>query len=641
MPPARRPRRPAPAAVATATALLAGVLAAAPPASADEPRISDIQGTTRTSPYVGETVDGVPGVVTAMNRFGSARGFWFQDPEGDGDPRTSEGMFVFTGSTTPDVREGDEVRVSGTVQEFLPGDGHQTITQLTGARWEVASRDNPLPEAVLLDPDTVPEAYAPDGDLAEAELRPDDYALDFWAAHEHMRLRVDDARVVGPTDAFNGLWVTTKPEQNPSPRGGTVYGSYDDPNAGRVKVESLIPFAEVPFPLVNVGDELRGATEGPLYYSQFGGYVIRATALGEPVDNGLERVPQRPHEDWELSVATYNVENLSPRDDQEKFDQLAEGVVDHLSSPDILSLEEIQDNSGPTNDGVVDADQTLDQLVAAIKDAGGPTYHWREIPPEDGQDGGQPGGNIRNAYLFNPERVEFVDIPGGDATTPVEVAPGEGGTVQLSASPARVSPGDPAWTASRKPLVGQFRFEGRDVFVVTNHFNSKRGDDPLYGVRQPQERGSEEQRNRQAELVREFVDEVQAVDADANIMVVGDLNDFPFSPTLDILTADGALHNPMLDLPAGERYNYVFDGNSQALDHILVSGALRERADLAVTHVNAEFHDQISDHDPLLLRVRPRSGSPRVDRVEDMDYYGQGPHGWDNRPSRPSSPGQP
>ena len=58
---------------------------------------------------------------------------------------------------------------------------------------------------------------------------------------------------------------------------------------------------------------------------------------------------------------------------------------------------------------MVAADQTLTKLTDAIVAAGGPHYDWREIDPVDDQDGGQPGGNIRVVFLFNPARVAFVD----------------------------------------------------------------------------------------------------------------------------------------------------------------------------------------------------------------------------------------
>jgi len=574
-------------------------------------RVHDVQGTTRTSPHVGREVSGLPGVVTAVNRFGGAQGFWFQDPEGDGDPRTSEALYVFTGSTTPDVSVGDEVLAAGRVSEYRPAAGQQTITQLDQGRWTVLSTGNALPEPVLLDADALPEAYAPDhgGDVSDLALEPDAYALDFWAAHEHMTVRVVDAPVVGATDAYHALWVTTKPDQNPTVNGGTAYGSYDEPNSGRVKVESLLDRAEHPFPAADVGDTLAGVTEGPVYYSQFGGYLIRATTLGEHVPGGLERTGLRDAERYEVSVATYNVENLGGQDDQAKFDALASGIVEYLNTPDIIGLEEIQDDSGPTDDGTVDAGLTLDRLVAAVAAQGGPAYEWRQISPEDKQDGGQPGGNIRNAFLFDPARVTFVDREGGDATTAVEVVEGGRGA-ELSVSPGRISPRDPAWESSRKPLVGHFRALNRDLYVVTNHFNSKGGDESLHGVTQPPRRSSEVQRNAQAELVGAFADDLLAVDPQANLVVMGDLNDFQFSRTLEILTADGRLHNPMDDLPARERYNYVFDGNSQALDHILVNQALAGRVDYRVARINSEYHDQVSDHDPQVLWLDTRRSTP-------------------------------
>ena len=87
-------------------------------------------------------------------------------------------------------------------------------------------------------------------------------------------------------------------------------------------------------------------------------------------------------------------------------------------------------------------------------------------------------------------------------------------------------------------------------------------------------------------------------------MVGGDLNDFEFSETLDILE-DGGLFNLMETLPVWERYSYVFEGNSQTLDQILVSKALKSDAEYDSVHVNAEFFDQASDHDPQVARLRP------------------------------------
>ena len=87
-------------------------------------------------------------------------------------------------------------------------------------------------------------------------------------------------------------------------------------------------------------------------------------------------------------------------------------------------------------------------------------------------------------------------------------------------------------------------------------------------------------------------------------MVLGDINDFEFSPTVAKLTEGGALVALMTTLPANERYSYVFQGNSQTLDQILVGGRMKS-IDYDVVHINAEFSDQASDHDPQVVRIKP------------------------------------
>ncbi|GGO81361.1 endonuclease/exonuclease/phosphatase family protein [Wenjunlia tyrosinilytica] len=604
-------RRPATVAALAAAALAAGLLASPSSAAAADVRIHDIQGSTRVSPLAGKQVTGVSGTVTAVRAFGSARGFWMQDTAPDADPATSEGIFVFTGSTTPAVAVGDDVVVAGTVSEFYPGGasaGGQSLTELSKATWTVRSGGNTLPEAFTLDPRSVPDRYIPQaggGSIEPLPLRPRSYAMDLYESLEGMRVQVCDSRVVGPTTSFHEVWVTSKPRENRTERGGTLYSSYDDQNTGRLKVVSLIPFAERPFPEANVGDVLEGTTAGPLDYDQFGGYVLEATALGERRDNGLEPERTRAQKRGELSVGTYNVENLSPKDSQEKFDRLAKAVVGNLASPDIVTLEEIQDDNGPTNDSVVSAEETLKKFTDAVKAAGGPAYEWRQINPVDDQDGGQPGGNIRVAFLFNPERVSFTDRPGGDSTTAVQVVDNDG-EAALSASPGRIDPANSAWNSSRKPLVGEFSFRGRTVFVIANHFNSKGGDQSLDSRFQPPVRSSETQRVQQAIAVNAFVGKLLDIDPRANVVAAGDFNDYSFSPALRTLTGDDTLVDLVDELPRRERYSYVFNGNSQTLDHILTSPGIRNY-DYDVVHINAEFADQASDHDPQVVRIHPRS----------------------------------
>ncbi|MFH8856966.1 endonuclease/exonuclease/phosphatase family protein [Streptomyces rochei] len=599
------------AALTVAAVCSASTIVLTSPAQADSVRVHDIQGSTRLSPYAGRQVTDVAGIVTGVRGYGSSRGFWIQDPRPDADPATSEGVFVFTGSTPKGVAVGDAVTVSGTVSEYVPGgtsSGNQSLTEITRPTFTVVSSGNEVPAATTISARSVPRAYAPEGD-AEADgsvnglpLRPSEYALDFYESLEGMNVRVADARVVGASDPYTELWVTVKPWENANRRGGTVYGSYDSQNTGRLQIQSLGKPAD--FPDANVGDTLAGTTAGPLDYNQYGGYTMVASEIGTLESGGLERESTRRQSDRELAVATYNVENLDPSDDT--FAAHAEAIVRNLASPDIVSLEEIQDDNGTTDDGTVTAGATVGKLIDAIVAAGGPRYDWRGIDPVDGQDGGQPGGNIRQAFLFNPERVSFTDRGAGDATTATQVTKVRG-KAALTHSPGRVAPADAAWEDSRKPLAGEFVFRGRTVVVIANHFNSKGGDQGLTAQYQPPSRSSETQRHAQARVLNTFVKDILATQKNADVVALGDINDFEFSTTTRILEDDDALWSAVKSLPRSERYSYVYQGNSQVLDQILVSPSIRWGGRLSYdsVHVNAEFHDQISDHDPQVLRFRP------------------------------------
>nr|WP_327732166.1 MULTISPECIES: lamin tail domain-containing protein [unclassified Streptomyces] len=567
-------------------------------------RVHDIQGTTRLSPLTGQTVTRVPGIVTGVRKSGS-KGYWIQDPQADSDPRTGEGVFVYTGSAEPAVAVGDSVLVSGKVTEYYPSTTSQSVTEITGPTATVLSAGNALPAAVTLDASTVPDAYVPTaggGSIDALPLEPAVYALDFYEALEGSRVQASDARVVGATTEYDEVWVTVKPQESPTVRGGSLYSSYDMPGTGRMKVMSLD--TTTAFPRANVGDELSGTTSGPLDYASFGGYNLQATQLGTLVDNGQKAERTRRQKGDELAVATYNVENLDALDAQEKFDRLAEGVADGLSSPDIVALEEIQDDNGATNDGTVTSEATLTRFTDAIRAAGGPRYQWRYLAPENNKDGGEPGGNIRQVFLFNPKRVSFTDRTGADAATPTtatSVVKTRKG-VRLSYSPGRINPTSDAWGSSRKPLVGEFVFHGEQVFVIANHFGSKGGDQPLHGRYQEPARGSEAKRHEQAAEVNTFVTSLLKADRNAKAVVLGDLNDFEFSQTMTALTAGKVLKPLISTLPAAERYTYVYEGNSQTLDHILTSPAVTH-FDYDVVHINAEFADQASDHDPQIVRI--------------------------------------
>ena len=569
--------------------------------------IHDIQGAGHISPKNGQNVSGVQGIVTAKR----SNGFYMQDLNPDADPATSEGIFVFTSSSPTTVSVGDAVTVSGKVQEFRPGgasSGNLTTTELSGPTIALVSRGNPLPPPIVvgtggrIPPSTVIEDDASGDVETSGTFDPASDGLDFWESLEGMLVQLNDAVAVGPTNAFGETPVIGDGGANANvrtARGGLLLRP-DDGNPERLVADDSI----VAMPKLNVGDGYSGPLVGVIDYN-FGNFFLEVTVPVSRVDRGQQRETTAAPRLAQVAIATFNVQNLDPGDGPAKFDTLASLVVTNLRSPDLIGVEEIQDNSGPIDNGVVDADVTIQTLISAIRAAGGPTYDWRQISPVNDQDGGEPGGNIRQVFLFRTDRgLSFVDRPGGSSTTATTVQTGTGSAPQLSNSPGRIDPANAAWNTSRKPLAGEFLFRGHTLFVIVNHFNSKGGDQPLSGRFQPPTRGSELQRHQQAQIVNDFVDSILAADPNADVAVLGDFNDFEFSDTIHILEG-GALSDLIETLPLNERYSYEFEGNAQVLDHILVSGHVRDHTPLEfdVVHVNAEFAVQASDHDPSVVRL--------------------------------------
>jgi predicted extracellular nuclease len=438
---------------------------------------------------------------------------------------------------------------------------------------------------------------------------------------------VNDGSVVGATRSFGE--ITLLPDRGSwatglfTPRGGILLGGYSDPNPERIIVddEILRDLAPAPRPVkampdMNVGDELTSTVIGPLDYS-FSNYKIQATTTPTFDSGGNVRESTDSPRAEEVVFGTFNVENLAGTDPQAKYDHLASLIVNNLRAPDVLGIEEVQDNDGtvdppgppgPTDSTVVDADVAWNRLIAAIEAAGGPSYDYRQINPVDDADGGAPGGNIRVGFLFRGDRgVSFVDRPGGSPTTETTVV-GKKHKPELSASPGRIGTQSAAFTDTRKSLVAEFNVRDRTVFAIVNHFSSKGDDQPLFGPAQPPTRFSEVARHGQAQLVNDFVDDILERDEKARIVVLGDINDFEFSETTDILEG-GVLTSLVKMLPEDERYSYVFEGNSQVLDQILISGRLLQlpyRPAYDVVHLNSEFADavQASDHEPSVVRLK-------------------------------------
>jgi predicted extracellular nuclease len=445
-------------------------------------------------------------------------------------------------------------------------------------------------------------------------FEPEFDGIDFWESLEGMRVGVGRSTVVGPTTRHGDVVVIEESGLVASSRTSAqgVLLRPGDVNPQRLIVDS---FRVGDAPSAAVGDRFDGEIEGILDY-RFGSYrLVAAQPLPEVRSRKRQVAGSRlTGGRGSLTLATYNVENLDPSDGNARFRNLGMDIVDHLGSPDILALQEIQDNSGAEDDGVVEANETFEGLIQAIREAGGPSYEYSQIDPEDGADGGQPGANIRVGYLFNPERVELRRrISAATSRQATTATRGEHGA-RLSLSPGLVEPMHPAFRGEeargfepgRKALAAEFEFRGKTLFVVNNHWKSKSGDDATFGVRQPPFRATEDQRSQQAAVIGGFAQALTSLDPLARVIVLGDLNEHEFRSPLRVLEGAG-LVNLMGLVPVADRYSFNFLGNSQLLDHVLVSRSLYDEAspEVEILHINADFAsgERASDHDPVVVRL--------------------------------------
>lgn len=575
-----------------------------PQAESQRLRISAIQGTQHRSPYDGKRVSGVEGIVTAV----TGSGFYLQDPQPDEDERSSEGIFI-SGSAFGKIKVGDLVHiVDGKVREYNPaglGRNSLTRTEIYQASFIVLSSGNPLPTPVILGeggrriPDR--DIYREAGGYASksGELDPARYGLDFYESLESMRVQVNDALAVAPTSTYKEAVVVADQGKNAgilSSRNVLVLRP-DDANPERI----ILDDAFINMPKIQVGARFLEPIIGIMDYS-FANFKLQPTQKlkFEQGNNPAEAVSYILAEN-ELAFATYNLENFNPMISPERLGKIAEQIVVTLKAPDILALQEIQDDDGELDSTLTSATENISRLIQKVKQVGGPEYRALTIDPLRNADGGVQGGNIRVVLLYRQDRgLRLAAAPAGNAATANRVL-NKAGKPELTLNPGRVSPQAYAFRDSRKPLSAQFRFMDRDIFVVVCHLNSKGEDDPLFGDRQPPILVSERQRLEQAREINQFVRQILAVDPSAYVVVLGDLNDFFWSTPI-LALQEGALGNLITELAENDRYTYMHEGNAQALDHILVSlSLLKQLRHFDIVHINSEALPaaRVSDHDPV------------------------------------------
>ena len=539
--------------------------------------IYTIQGASHTSSYAGEEVT-TTGVVTAID----SNGFYIQDPNGDGDRRTSDAIFISTGTAPTGIVVGSAVTVSGVVQEFVGAAGSLSITQIAagvnGLSYVANGTGTVQPTSIG---NGVGEYLAPTAQVDDdnfTSFDPETDAIDFYESMEGMLVTVRDAQAVSDT-ASGSTYVVANSGADATgmnDRGGITNSAGDfNPEALIIYDDSTISGSYAPNH--SVGDRLGDVTGVVSYFGGEYELIVRDTVTvvqdvaATAETTGLVQADTGANE--HLTIASYNVENLDPGDGA-RITELAIDIVSNMGTPDIIGLIEVQDGNDGTLSGQASAQALINQIVAQ----GGPTYVYVEVPPAtEGSSGGEPGGNIRNGFLYNPDRVDYVN----------------GSAVALL---------DPAFSGSRKPLSAQFEFNGEIITALSIHSTSRIGSDPYMGSTQPPANAGEGGRLAQSQAIEAYLDQLRLVDPNAHIVVSGDFNAFYFEQSVTLLE-DGGLNNLWSLLPEEERYSYVFGGNSQTLDHMLVSDTLTTGAQFDGVHINSYMADQASDHDALLAQL--------------------------------------
>ena len=578
-----------------------------------------IQGGGTRSPLAGQLIATTTNIVTGIRN----NGFFLQarDSEADNNPATSEAVFVSTPDGLPaEVAIGNAVVVAGIVDEFRPA-GDPAVpprTQLIHVVVALVAIGLPLPAPLP---------------LSAADLGPDG-ALDQLEQFEAMRVRVDSLTVVGATEGFiiessaagisdgvfhGVLGGTPRPLREPgiplldplppdAPPGVPRF----DMNPERLRVDgNAQPGA--PRLELTAGASVSNLV-GVLDFEQRA-WTLLPEAGGAPVLSGNRAaVPVPAAGVNEFTVASFNLERffdttddpavdetvLTPNAFNGRLNKASLAIRDILRAPDILGIVEIENLA---------ALQALADKVNGDALAAGRSNTTYAAWLEEGND----VGGIDSGFLVNTARVAVLEVKqfGKDATY----------TNPLTGQPALLNDRPPLLLRAAVPRAGLA--DPLPVTIILNHLRSMSGiDDPADGAR------VRAKRRAQAEYLAALAQERQTNVPAENLVLLGDFNAFPFNdgyvdvlgtikgtpaPSNEVTLASADLVNPDLfnptdELPASERYSFNFDGNAQALDHILVNASAHARLTrYTYARVSADFPEsfrgnfnrpeRLSDHD--------------------------------------------
>ncbi len=506
--------------------------------------IWEIQGSGLSSTHAG-TMRKTTGVVTAV--FPSGGGFFIQAANGgDGDPETSDGLFVFTGAA-PAVVVGDEVEVVGGVVEFFQ------MTELNATQITVKNSGLGLPAPVLFDAATP----SPNQPQSASEME----------RFEGMLVRVVNGTVSSPTNQFGEASVVAADHRAFREPGVAFPGLPGLPVwDGNPEIFEIDTDLYAASPHLQIPAGARVTAQGPLAFS-FSDYQIWPTAL--EVTGSVGVVPVRARRTGEFTVGSQNfLRMFDLADDPDTSDEtptaeqydlrlnkLSSYVRTSLGAPDVLAAQEVEN-------------------LVALQDVANRINHDDPSLAYAAHlmEGNDIGGIDVGFLVRNTVRVDSIEQLGKDT---IFTFPG--------ASDAPLN--------DRPPLVLRGAYvDGGTVFpitVINVHQRSLSGIDTADGAR------VRAKRHAQALQLSQFIDSLQDAEPGIHLVAIGDFNAFEFTdgyvdvmgqvtgrpdpagallPATDEISQD--LTNQTFNMPADQRYSFVFDGTAQSLDHAITSQAL-------------------------------------------------------------------
>jgi predicted extracellular nuclease len=553
--------------------------------------IGAVQGTGATTPLAGRQVT-VRG--TVVGDVPGLSGFYLQDPDGDGDAATSDGVFVFSPVA---VDLGDTVTVRGAAGEF----GGQT--QITSQTDVVECGTAALPAAAPFD---LPAADDARERLEGMLVRP----VDALTVSE-----VFDLTTFGElTLSAGGVLVQPTEVARPGTAEAAAVAAantarkitLDDGRSTRTSVTDR-PYLSPTTP-VRVGDQVE-FTE-PLVlgfgFSQWRLQPADGTADGVFAPRDTRPAAPQPV-GGDVQVGAFNVLNYfltleadggRGAETPEAFEAQAGKIVPAIEAlgADVVTLMEIEDTDS-TGYSPGDADRALADLVRRLNAAEGPDV-WSYVPlPAELYEVDRDV--IRNAIIYRNDVVQ----PVGDPVGLVD---------------------EVAFDNAREPQAQTFTKDGDAFTVVANHFKSKSPGTPPPPAGDPNaDRGDGQgafnaDRVAQARSVAGFAERLRQATGDPDVVLMGDLNAYSQEDPIEELRAAG--FTDLGELLDEGRYSYVFDELSGSLDHAMATAELTAKVtDLAHWNINSveSFAYQYtgdpalyapdpyrsSDHDPIVFGI--------------------------------------